>query len=63
VSWAIAANWAACSSAALRADDRMQAHVAGVDVPAGERVGEACRKVRRASDRAGAFMEGQVVGR
>jgi hypothetical protein len=48
---------------AVATDDRMQAHVAGVDVPAGERVGEACRKVRRASDRAGAFMEGQVVGR
>jgi hypothetical protein len=37
--------------------DRVQAHVAGLDVPARERVGEAGGEVRRAGDRARAFRD------
>ena len=43
---------------AVTADDRVQAHVTGVDVPAGERVGEPGREVRRPGDGAGAFGDG-----
>ena len=46
----------------LASDDRVQAQLTGVDVPAGERVGEPRREVRRAGDGAGAFRGGQWGG-
>jgi hypothetical protein len=47
---------------AVTSDDRVLAQSAGVYVPAGERVGEPIREVRRAGDGAGAFRGGQVGG-
>jgi hypothetical protein len=46
----------------LASDDRVLAQSAGVYVPAGERVGEPFREVRRAGDGAAAFRGGQVGG-
>jgi hypothetical protein len=40
----------------------VQTHVAGIDVPAGERVGEVCREVRCLRHGAAAFCGGQVGG-
>ena len=45
---------------AVAADDRVQAHLTGVDVPAGERVGEPGGQVRRAGDGAGALGEWEM---
>ena len=49
------------SGGPVAADDRVQAQVTGVDVPAGERVGEPGREVRRAGDGAGAFGGGSAA--
>ena len=43
----------------VAAGDRVQAQLAGVDVPAGERVGEPVWEIRRPGDRAGAFGGGR----
>jgi hypothetical protein len=48
---------------AVAADDGVQAHVTGLDVPAGERVGEPAWEVRRPGDGAAAVRDGQPVGR
>jgi hypothetical protein len=45
---------------AVAADDRMQAHLTGVDVAAGERVGESRRQVWCPGDGAGAFRSGST---
>src|SRR4029453_5871439 len=44
----------------VTADDRVQAQLAGVDIAAGEGVGEPGRGVRRPPERAGALGEGQA---
>ena len=44
----------------VAADDRVLAPLTGVDIPAGEGVGEPCREVRRAGDGAGAFRGGKA---
>ena len=48
---------------AFASDDRVQAHLTSVDVPAGERIGEPRREVRRPRDGAGAFRGRQAGGR
>jgi hypothetical protein len=47
---------------AVAADDGVQPHVAGVDDPAAEGLGEPSREVRRGRDGAGAFHDGQIDG-
>jgi hypothetical protein len=47
----------------LASDDRVQAQLTGVDVPARERVGEPGREVRPTGDGAGPFRAGQRGGR
>jgi hypothetical protein len=46
----------------LAADHRVQPYVTHVDVPAGERVGEPRRQVRRAGDGQGALGGGRRIG-